>query len=98
MRVTVETPSDHTRKIMDEILLVLEASGVAVRWEILGDSPGGLCTVKGNMVLILNRSALPSELARTCARALVKAADIETLYLRPDIRRFVEEVDSTTES
>jgi hypothetical protein len=76
--------------ILEDILGLLEANGVKTRREPLGGSGGGLCKVKGETVLFLDTQALPSELAAICAEAVSKVVDIEKIYIRPEVRQFIE--------
>jgi len=76
--------------ILEEILGLLEANSVKTRREPLGGSGGGLCKIKGESVLFLDTQALPSELAAICAKAVSKVVDIEKIYIRPEVRHFIE--------
>lgn len=85
----------HTKKmneqrILEELLTLLDANGVAIRTEPLGGSGGGLCTVKGHKVFFVDTQAAVSDVAGLCAEALPKVADIENIYIRPEVRQFIE--------
>ena len=80
----------NDQQILDELVALLEATGVKLRSEPLGGEGGGLCTVRGEQVFFLDSQAFSVETAARCARALVELVDIETLYIRPEVRRFVE--------
>jgi len=78
-------------QILDELMRLLEAHGVTIRMEFLDESQGGLCRVGEKQVLFLDRCSRENTLAALCAKALATVADIESMYLRPEVRAFVEE-------
>ena len=80
----------NEQRILEELLVLLEADGVNIRNEPLGGSGGGLCTVKGEHVFFVDTQATSAEMAATCAEAVAKLLDIETLYIRPEVRQFIE--------
>lgn len=75
---------------MEELLALLEANGVAVRSEPLGGSGGGLCSVKGEKLFFVDTQATSAEMAAICAEAVAKVVDIEGIFIRPEIREFIE--------
>jgi hypothetical protein len=77
--------------ILDELLALLKDNGIKVRSEPMGGSGGGLCTVKGQSVLFVDTESSTAETATVCAEAVAKVVDIETIYLRPEVRRYIEE-------
>jgi hypothetical protein len=80
----------NKQRILEELLALLEANGVAIRNEPLGGTGGGLCTVKGDRIFFVDTQATSAEMAATCADAVAKVVDIETIYIRPEIREFIE--------
>jgi hypothetical protein len=80
----------NDQRILEELLSVLETNGVKVRSEPLGGSGGGLCAVKGQNIFFLDTEAPSAEAAGTCAEAVLRLLDIETLYVRPEVRQFLE--------
>ncbi|MBN2271284.1 MAG: hypothetical protein JXN61_11760 [Sedimentisphaerales bacterium] len=80
----------NEQRILEELLAMLDANGVAIRNEPLGGSGGGLCTVKGRRTFFVDTQAPSSDVATLCAEALPKVADIETIYIRPEVRQFIE--------
>ena len=80
----------NEQRILDELLTLLDANGVAIRSEPLGGSGGGLCTVKGRQTFFVDTQAAASDVASLCAEAMPKVADIEAIYIRPEIRQFIE--------
>ncbi len=80
--------NDH--RILEELLALLEANSVTIRREQLGGSGGGLCTVKGETIFFLDTQAPSVESAALCAKAVPKIVDIEKIYVKPEIRKFIE--------
>lgn len=83
------------QQILQELEARLEALGICVRHEMLDGFPGGMCTVNGRSCMFLDASAQPSEMARLCAGELRKMADFEALYLKPEVRRYLDETAAT---
>lgn len=77
--------------ILEELLALLEANSVTIRNEPLGGSGGGLCTVKGKHILFVDTEAPSIVTAAICAEALPKIADIEQIFIRPQVRQFIED-------
>jgi len=77
--------------ILQELLALLEANGVTIRSEPLGGSGGGLCTVKGKYTFFLDTQAPSIVAAAMCAEAVPKVADIEQIYIKPQVRQFIED-------
>ncbi len=80
----------NEQEILDELLGLLEGSGVAIRREAMGGGGGGLCAVKGSHLFFLDTEAPAAESAPVCAQAVAQLVDIENIYLKPEIREFVE--------
>jgi hypothetical protein len=80
----------NEQRILEELLGLLEAHRVKIRREPLGGRGGGLATMKGGNVFFVDTEATSTEVAARCAEAVTKLLDIETIYLRPEIREFVE--------
>ncbi len=76
---------------MEELLALLEANNVTVRSEPLGGSGGGLCTVKGKRILFVDTEAPSIVTATICAESLPKVADIEQIFIKPQVRQFIED-------
>ncbi len=77
--------------ILQELLALLEANGVTVRSEPLGGNGGGLCMVKGKHIFFLDTEAPSIVAAALCAEAVPRVADIEQIYIRPQVRQFIED-------
>ena len=80
----------NKQRILEELLALLEANAVTIRNEPLGGSGGGLCTVKGGPIFFVDTQAAPVEMASICAEAVSKVVDTEKIYLRPEVRQFIE--------
>lgn len=80
----------NEQQILDELLELLQSGGVAVRSEALGGSGGGLCTIKGQKIFFLDTQASSGETAVVCAEAVSKTVDIDNVYIRPEVRQFIE--------
>jgi len=78
------------QRILEELLRLLQANGVTVRNEPLGGSGGGLCTVKGQTLFFVDTQAPSAEVAGLCAEAVAKLLDIEKVYVRPEVRQYIE--------
>jgi len=80
----------NEQRILEELLALLEANGVKIRNEPLGGSGGGLCTIKGEQIFFVDTQASSADSAAICAEAVSKLLDIEKLYIRPEVRQFIE--------
>lgn len=80
----------NEQRILEELVMLLESNGVAIRREPLAGGGGGLCTVSGKHIFFLDTQASSVEVASAAAEAVVKLIDIESIYLRPEIREFIE--------
>ncbi len=76
--------------ILEELLSLLESSGIAIRRDALGGSGGGLCAIKGEQILFVDTQASAGEMAMICAEVVPNIVDIETVYIRPEVRQFIE--------
>ncbi len=88
----------NEQRILDELLGLLEATSVTIRNEPLGGSGGGLCTVKGEPIFFVDTQASSAESAALCAEAVSKVMDIESIYIKPEVRQFIERYSSTKRS
>lgn len=80
----------NEQRILEELLSLLEANSVTIRSEPLGGNGGGLCTVKGQLIFFVDTLAQSADNAAICAEAVSKVADIEKLYIKPEVRQFIE--------
>ena len=77
--------------ILEELLALLEANEVAIRNEPLGGSGGGLCTIEGRRILFVDTQAPSIVMATICAEAVPKVVDVEQVYIKPQVRQFIED-------
>lgn len=63
--------------------------GVAVRWE-RGSFRGGLCTIVGETVVVLNKRR-PVEAHLAILAEALRSLPVDEVYLRPAVRDAVEE-------
>jgi hypothetical protein len=80
----------NEQTILEELLALLEANAVKIRSEPLGGRGGGLAMMKGENMFFVDTEAPSAEVATLCAEAVTKLLDIETIYLRPEVRQFIE--------
>lgn len=80
----------NKQRILEKLLELLEANGVTIRREPLGGSGGGLCTLKNERIFFVDTQASSAEMAALCAEAVSKVVDIEKIYIRPEVREFIE--------
>ncbi len=80
----------NEQRILEELLAMLEANNVEIRNEPLSGSGGGLCIVKGKKIFFVDSQSQSADVAALCAQAISKIIDIEKLYIRPEIRQFIE--------
>ena len=77
--------------VLNELLTILEANNVHIRHEHLGGSGGGLCTLKGQHYFFVDSEAPSFEMAVLGAKALNITVDTEKIYLKPQVRQFLED-------
>ena len=80
----------NDQAILEELLALLEANRVKIRNEPLGGRGGGLAMMKGQSIFFVDTEAPHAEVAALCADAVAKLVNIETIYLRPEVRQFIE--------
>ena len=80
----------NEQRIIEELLALLEQSGVTIRSEPLAGSGGGLCTIKGEKIFFVDTQSSSAEMAAVCADAVSKVLDIEDIYIKPEVRQFIE--------
>lgn len=86
----------NDQSILDELLALLEANGVTIRNEPLDGSGGGLCTIKGQHIFFVDTQAASAVSAAMCAEAVSKVVDVEQIYIKPQIRQFIENNSNQT--
>jgi hypothetical protein len=86
----------NEQNILEELLELLEANGVTIRNEPLGGSGGGLCSIKGQRIFFVDTQASSAVSAALCAEAVSKALDVEQIYVKPQVRQFIEDNSNQT--
>ena len=81
----------NEQNILEELLVLLEANGVTIRNEPLGGSGGGLCSIKGQRIFFVDTQASSAVSAAMCAEAVSKVVDVEQIYVKPQVRQFIED-------
>ncbi len=76
--------------VLDELLALLEHSGVSIRTEPMGGAGGGLCKMKDKQVFFVDAEAATADMVAVCAEAVRETVDVEKIYVRPQIRAFLE--------
>lgn len=87
----------NERDILEQLLTLLEENGVKIRKEPLAGSGGGLCTVKTRKIFFVDTEAPSGDVAVLCAQAAGQLIDIGSIYLRPQVRQFVEKYQNVKE-
>jgi len=80
----------NDQRILDELLGLLEGQGVTIRREPLGGTGGGLCAVRGSRQFFVDTEADSAEMSVLCAEAVGQVLDVEAIYIRPEVRQFIE--------
>ena len=80
----------NQQQILEELVSILETNGIQVRDEPLSCQPGGLCTVRGRPIVFLDSGTGAEEHADMCAEAVSRIINIEELYIKPQVRQYIE--------
>jgi hypothetical protein len=80
----------NDQRILEELLALLEATDVKIRSEPLGGRGGGLVSMKGETLFFVDTEAAAADVAAVCADAVRRRVDLEAIYLRPEVRLFLE--------
>ncbi len=76
--------------IIEELLAILEQNDVEIRTEMMGGGGGGLCKIKDKYTFFVDTQAPTAEAASICAQAVAKIVDIENIYIKPEVRDFIQ--------
>lgn len=76
--------------VLDELLALLEQNGVSIRTEPMGGGGGGLCKMKDKQVFFVDAEAQRADMAVICAQAVREMVDLGNIYIKPQIRDFLE--------
>ncbi|WP_179862358.1 hypothetical protein [Longibacter salinarum] len=78
-----------TKTVLEELEQAAEQLGYVVRKE-KGNFRGGVCTIDGDAVIMLNKRHIPDVQLVVLADSL-RDAPIDTIYLKPAVRDALEE-------
>ncbi|HAL45517.1 MAG: hypothetical protein A2Y12_17575 [Planctomycetes bacterium GWF2_42_9] len=78
------------KAILDELMELLESNGVKIRKDSMDGGGAGLCKLKAGYMFFLDTDASTYENALNCAKAVKEIIDIETIYIKPEIREFID--------
>jgi hypothetical protein len=73
----------------EELKFLAEQMGLGVRSEI-GDFDGGICTVKEQRIILLNRRHPLARRINIMARALHKAG-LDSVFVKPAVRALIDD-------
>jgi len=76
--------------ILEELLALLGHNNITIRSEPMGGAGGGLCKISDKQIFYVDTETQVAEMAAICAQAVDQTVDIESIYLRPQIRDFLE--------
>lgn len=79
----------------DEMIDLAKRTGIAVRHAHLGGAGGGLATIKGQRHLFVDLDADPADQLEQTAKALARVVELETVFVRPDVRNVLDQYRST---
>ena len=75
----------------DELLDLARRCGITVRHARLGGTGGGgLAKIRGQRQLFVDLDAAPDEQLDQTASALANLAEIDTVFVRPDVRDLLD--------
>ncbi len=80
----------NSQHILDELLHLLESNGITIRHEPLDGRGGGLCDVNTQKIFFVDTQASSIQNAVLSADAIAKLIDIDNIYIKPEIREFIE--------
>ena len=86
----------NEQNILEELLALLVANGVTIRNQPLGGSGGGLCSIKGQHIFFMDTQASSAVSAALCAEAVSKVVNVEQIYVKPQVRQFIDDNSNQT--
>ena len=81
----------NDQRILEELLALLETNGLTIRNEPLAGGGGGLCIDKNQQIFFYDTQAASALTAAICAEAVAKVVDVEQVYIKPEVRQFIED-------
>ena len=86
----------NTQQILENLLELLENNNVEVRKESISGGSGGLCKIKGKYTFFADTKSSSFETAVNCAKAAARIVDLDSIYIRPEVREFIEKYGDGT--
>lgn len=78
------------REITEELVALIEQTGVKIRREAMGGGGGGLCIIKEKKIFFVDTDCSIAEMNAICARTVNELLDIDMVYIRPQVRQLLE--------
>jgi len=85
----MSTASQKTAKLLEELEGIASKLNIKLRYEVT-KAKGGLCTVGGEMMFIIDRKASKEYKLLMLART-IKEFDLSDMYISPKLREFLDE-------
>ena len=76
-----------TQDKIDLLVDLAKSLQFTVRYENMGGSGGGICTIRGKQLLFVDLDADSATAYERLLLALADNADIDAIYLKPEIRQ-----------
>jgi hypothetical protein len=76
--------------IIEELIALLNRQQVEIRRASLGGNGSGLCRIRGKNIFFFDNEEEYAEIASKCASAVAELVDIETVYIKPELRDFIK--------
>jgi hypothetical protein len=84
-----------TRAILEELLSLLDLSGVQIRREAMGGGGGGMCVIKERKIFFMDIDCPVIEMTVIASHSVNELLDIESIYIRPQVRQYLEKYAET---
>jgi hypothetical protein len=84
--------------ILEMLLEIMRQSNLEIRTAPMGGQGGGLCRLKDKILFYVDSDVSTGEMIAITAGAVGQIADVESMYLRPQIREVIELYRSRNES
>jgi hypothetical protein len=79
-----------SQQTFEELLELARRVGVTVRHVRLGGAGGGMASVRGARQLFIDLDADPEDQLQCVAHALGNLPEIDTVFIRPDVRDILD--------
>jgi len=80
----------------EELLELAKKVGIGVRHVRLGGNGGGLAKFKNQRQLFIDLDAAAIDQLEQTARAMAQVEELQSIYVRPDVRKLLEEWGTST--